>query len=144
VFSSVRWGYAGPIGTAAAAPADAWNRVERAETRTQRLDRNWAGLLQELRVVLTGVQLLTGFLLTLPFQQRFAVLDDNLHEPLHHGRPVLAWCGRIRCRDHGLPSHRRSPASIVAGLSTMTALAVLWVLLPLVARRGTSPDVLDS
>ncbi len=36
------------------------------------------------------------------------------------------------------------PASIVAGLSTMTALAVLWVLLPLVARRGTSPDVLDS
>ena len=34
----------------------------------QRLDRNWADLLQELRVVQTGVQLLTGFLLTLPFQ----------------------------------------------------------------------------
>ena len=31
----------------------------------QRLDRNWADLLQELRVVRTGVQLLTGFLLTL-------------------------------------------------------------------------------
>src|SRR5882757_7666330 len=33
-------------------------------------------LLQELRVTQTGVQLLTGFLLTLPFQQRFDRLDD--------------------------------------------------------------------
>jgi hypothetical protein len=48
-------------------PGDSWNTRERSETRTQRLDRNWACLLQELRVVLTGVQLLTGFLLTLPF-----------------------------------------------------------------------------
>jgi hypothetical protein len=30
-------------------------------------------------VVQTGVQLLTGFLLTLPFQQRFAMLDEKLH-----------------------------------------------------------------
>jgi hypothetical protein len=35
-------------------------------------------LLQELRVVQTGVQLLTGFLLTLPFQQRFDVLDNDM------------------------------------------------------------------
>src|SRR3954462_1242942 len=59
-------------------PLDARNHDERAETRTQRLDRNWSCLLQELRVVLTGVQLLTGFLLTLPFQQRFAALDQKL------------------------------------------------------------------
>jgi len=52
-----------------------WDRDERDETPTERLDRNWADLLQELRVVQTGVQLLTGFLLTLPFQQRFAELD---------------------------------------------------------------------
>lgn len=44
---------------------------QRAETPLQRLDRNWADLLQELRVTQTGVQLLTGFLLTLPFQSRF-------------------------------------------------------------------------
>lgn len=49
---------------------------ERDETPTERLDRNWNDLLQELRVVQTGVQLLTGFLLTLPFQQKFAVLSD--------------------------------------------------------------------
>lgn len=55
-----------------------WDRRARNETETERLDRNWASLLQELRVVQTGVQLLTGFLLTLPFQQRFEVLDDDM------------------------------------------------------------------
>lgn len=54
---------------------DEWDRKERNETPTQRLDRNWSGLLQELRVVQTGVQLLTGFLLTVPFQDRFYVQD---------------------------------------------------------------------
>jgi glucan phosphoethanolaminetransferase (alkaline phosphatase superfamily) len=47
----------------------------RNETREERLDRNWAELLQELRVLQTGVQILAGFLLTLPFQQRFEELD---------------------------------------------------------------------
>jgi hypothetical protein len=53
---------------------DGWNERAREETPMQRLDRNWADLLQELRVVQTGVQLLTGFLLTLPFQARFEQL----------------------------------------------------------------------
>jgi hypothetical protein len=55
-----------------------WDRRERGETEIQRLDRNWNSLLQELRVVQTGVQLLTGFLLTLPFQQRFDVLSGHM------------------------------------------------------------------
>lgn len=53
------------------------NQEDRNETPTERLDRNWNDLLQELRVVQTGVQLLTGFLLTLPFQQKFAVLNEG-------------------------------------------------------------------
>ena len=40
------------------------------ETRDEQLDRNWDDLLQELRVMQTGVQLLAGFLVTLPFQTR--------------------------------------------------------------------------
>jgi hypothetical protein len=48
----------------------------RNETPLERLDRHWNELLQEVRVVQTGVQLLTGFLLTLPFQQRFTTLGD--------------------------------------------------------------------
>jgi hypothetical protein len=56
-----------------------WDQRERGgETEIQRLDRNWNSLLQELRVVQTGVQLLTGFLLTLPFQQRFDVLGEHM------------------------------------------------------------------
>jgi Family of unknown function (DUF6328) len=51
----------------------------RDETEAERLDRNWSSLLQELRVTQTGVQLLTGFLLTLPFQPRFAQLDGTMH-----------------------------------------------------------------
>jgi hypothetical protein len=59
-------------------PSDdaAWDSANRHETEIQRLDRNWGDLLQELRVTQTGVQVLTGFLLTLPFQQRFTELDD--------------------------------------------------------------------
>jgi SNF family Na+-dependent transporter len=48
----------------------------RDETKEERLDRKWADLLQELRVMQTGVQLTAGFLLTLPFQSAFAELDD--------------------------------------------------------------------
>jgi hypothetical protein len=48
----------------------------RKETPNERADRNWNELLQELRVMQTGVQILTGFLLTLPFQPTFADLDD--------------------------------------------------------------------
>ena len=47
---------------------------QRRETPLQRLDRNWVDLLQELRVVQTGVQILTGFLVVLPFQSRFEQL----------------------------------------------------------------------
>src|SRR3954465_15223789 len=46
------------------------------ESEAQRLDRNYGELLQELRVAQTGVQILFAFLLTIPFQQRFAKIDD--------------------------------------------------------------------
>ena len=49
----------------------------RNESDNERHDRNWTELLQELRVIQTGTQILTGFLLTLAFQQRFATLDGT-------------------------------------------------------------------
>ncbi|WP_396898738.1 DUF6328 family protein [Mycolicibacterium sp.] len=57
-----------------------WDQAARHETEAERLDRNWGSLLQELRVVQTGVQLLTGLLLTLPFQQRFDILDETMRD----------------------------------------------------------------
>ena len=46
----------------------------RDETTNERLDRNWEEILQEMRVVQTGTQILTGFLLTVAFQPRLATL----------------------------------------------------------------------
>lgn len=48
---------------------------ERDETAAARLDRNWNELLQEIRVLQTGSQILAGFLVVLPFQDRFEDLD---------------------------------------------------------------------
>jgi Family of unknown function (DUF6328) len=46
------------------------------ESESERLTRNLNELLQELRVTQTGIQILTGFLLTLPFSDRFKDLDS--------------------------------------------------------------------
>lgn len=51
---------------------------DRDEAPGERLDRQWSELLQELRVTQTGIQLLGGFLLILPFQSRFADLGPGL------------------------------------------------------------------
>jgi hypothetical protein len=56
-------------------PEDAAPDDGRDESRNERMDRNWNELLQELRVTQTGTQILSGFLLTLVFQPRFATLD---------------------------------------------------------------------
>jgi hypothetical protein len=62
---------------------------DRHESPDERLDRNWDDLLQELRVAQTGVQLLSGFLLTLPFTQVFPGLDHG-QKGLYLGLVVLA------------------------------------------------------
>ncbi len=53
------------------AAAELDDERDRGELRSR-----YYGLLQELRVVVTGVQVLLAFLLTVPFAQRFAELDD--------------------------------------------------------------------
>jgi hypothetical protein len=49
----------------------------RDESPVQRADRNWLEVLQELRVLQTGTQILTGFLLALAFQPAFADLTAD-------------------------------------------------------------------
>lgn len=53
------------------------NAGQRPESLAQRDDRNLAELIQELRVVALGVQVLFGFLLSLPFTTRFGQLDQG-------------------------------------------------------------------
>ena len=49
----------------------------RHETAAERADRNWNDVLQELRVMQTGTQILTGFLLALAFQPAFSDLTND-------------------------------------------------------------------
>ncbi len=46
------------------------------ESEAERLDRNYGELLQEMRVLQAGVQILFAFLLTLAFQTSFEKVDD--------------------------------------------------------------------
>jgi hypothetical protein len=62
---------------------------DRDESHDERLDRNWGELLQELRITQTGLQLLAGFLLTLPFTQVFHSLDDR-QKALYLGLVLVA------------------------------------------------------
>jgi hypothetical protein len=55
---------------------EATDEVRPGETEDERADRNFQDILQELRVAQTGVQILFGFLLTMPLQARFERLDD--------------------------------------------------------------------
>jgi amino acid transporter len=50
--------------------------LDSTETEAERVERNWNEILQELRVIQTGTQILTGFLLALAFQPRFAELGQ--------------------------------------------------------------------
>lgn len=53
------------------------DRDEQSGSDGSRLDRELNELLQELRVVLPGIQVLFAFLLAVPFSQRFRTLDDG-------------------------------------------------------------------
>ncbi len=62
---------------------------QRDETEAERDDRNLAELLQELRVAGLGVQVLFGFLLSLPFTSRFTRLSPGQRD-LYLATLVLA------------------------------------------------------
>jgi hypothetical protein len=49
------------------------------ESSGERLDRHWNELLQELRLVQTGTQILFAFLLGIAFQNQFHAADDFTH-----------------------------------------------------------------
>jgi hypothetical protein len=61
----------------------------RDETLDERMDRNWNEMLQELRVTQTGTQIITGFLLAIAFQNRFAELD-RFQETVYLGLVLAA------------------------------------------------------
>ena len=139
------------------------------------MDRNWNELLQELRVTQTGVQLLTAFLLSLPFQQRFSTITSeqkvlylvtvllsvgatafvitpvSLHRAvfrMHDKERLVAFAdatAKIGLVLLGLAVTGvavlifdfvvGNVAAAIAGTATFLLFALLWLVLPLLARR---------
>jgi hypothetical protein len=50
-----------------------------AELDLSEFEREWTELLNEVRVLLPGVQILFAFLLTVPFTNRFSLLEEQTH-----------------------------------------------------------------
>jgi hypothetical protein len=67
---------------------------ERNETELERCDRHLAELMQEVRVAQTGVQVLFGFLLTVPFTARFEALSSG-QRALYFVTLALAGCAAM-------------------------------------------------
>ena len=74
------------------------------ENEAERADRNFLELLQELRVVQTGVQILFAFLLTLPFQSGFDQLDGNQRRV--YVAAVMFAVGSVSCLIAPVAYHR--------------------------------------
>ena len=108
----------------------------RDETETERLDRNWGQLVQELRVTQTGTQILTGFLLTLAFQARFSKLDA-VQVDFYLGLVILAGVttalGLTPVAIHRALFRKRAMAQLVATGNILLKLTLACVGLILVA-----------
>jgi O-antigen/teichoic acid export membrane protein len=76
----------------------------RDETPEERADRNLSELLQELRVAGIGVQVLFGFLLSLPFTNRFRVLDAD--QRLLYTVTIVVAAAAIACLITPVAFHR--------------------------------------
>lgn len=66
----------------------------RDETEAEKADRNWSDILQELRAVQTGTQIITGFLLAVAFQPTFHDLEPY-QVGLYLVLIVLAGCATV-------------------------------------------------
>ncbi len=125
------------------AHSEAHGDLRREETPRERTTRRWNEMLQELRVAQTGVQVLTGFLLTVPFTQRFGDLDPStkyayLVTMCASARVGLAMLGLtmsgVMFVVFDLVAGRL--AAVLAGSVTACVLVSLWLVVPKVGDAG--------
>ena len=106
----------------------------RDETENERLDRNWAEILQELRVIQTGTQILTGFLLAIAFQQRFEDLDlfqTDVYLVLVSGSVLATLLGLAPVSLHRELFRRRAKKTLVRAADVLLRLTLMAVALVL-------------
>jgi hypothetical protein len=102
----------------------------RDESEAQRDDRNLAELLQELRISGLGVQVLFGFLLSLPFTARFAKLGQGQRD-LYLASLVLSAVATALLLGpvayHRIVFRRRQKEPLVRAASVMATLGLAAV-----------------
>ena len=105
-------------------------RDPRDESQAQRDDRNLAELLQELRISGLGVQVLFGFLLSLPFTARFAKLSEGQRD-LYLASLVLSAVATALLLGpvayHRIVFRRRQKEPLVRAASVMATLGLAAV-----------------
>jgi Family of unknown function (DUF6328) len=111
-------------------PRDRASRDPRDESEAQRDDRNLAELLQELRISGLGVQVLFGFLLSLPFTARFAKLSQGQRD-LYLASLVLSAVATALLLGpvayHRIVFRRRQKEPLVRAASVMATLGLAAV-----------------
>lgn len=110
----------------------------RDETPNERADRNWTEVLQELRVMQTGTQILAGFLLTLAFQPAFADLSTG-QRVFSLVLLVLATLSAIAALLVGVVAFVfdvviGGAAAVIVAVVAIVLVAVLWLVIPLILR----------
>ena len=109
---------------------DPQGRDPREESQAQRDDRNLAELLQELRISGLGVQVLFGFLLSLPFTVRFTKLSHGQRE-LYLASLVLSAVATALLLGpvayHRVVFRRRQKEPLVRAASVMATLGLATV-----------------
>jgi len=111
-------------------PQDRASRDPRDESEAQRDDRNLAELLQELRISGLGVQVLFGFLLSLPFTARFGRLSQGQRD-LYLASLVLSAVATALLLGpvayHRIVFRRRQKEPLVRAASVMATLGLAAV-----------------
>ena len=112
-----------------------WNRSVRGETRIQQAVRNFAELLQEVRVAQTGIQVLFAFLLGLGFTGRFDELGAGQQAVYVIALVLSAVAAGVLLAPvmyHRLVFRRRLKLRVVAVAHRLAVLGLTLVLLAMV------------
>ena len=119
--------------------------VGAAVNEEDRRDRQMLELLNELRVALPGVQLLFGFLLTVPFTQRFGAVTST-QKTLFFGTllaaALSAACLIAPSATHRLRFHQRDRAYVIESANTYMILGLAMLALAIAGAVALVTDVL--
>ncbi len=115
------------------------------EEETEKRDRQLIELLNELRVALPGVQLLFGFLLTVPFTQRFgdtSPFQRNVYYVTLVSAAVSTICFIAPSAVHRLRFHERERAYVIESGNKVMIAGLLFLAVALICAVLFITDVL--